>query len=401
MKEITNKSVWYISKYSISPKYGSATRQYLYSKYFVKNGYDVKLISSVSAEINHDLITMNSYYYNDEIEGVNCVILNGPKIKYGFSLKRIFSWIYFEINLFRYIIQSKEIPEVVIVSSLSLLSILNGIYLKKKFKIKLIFEIRDIWPLTLIEIGGFSKYNPFIIFLRIIEKWGYLESDVIIGTMPNLKEHVRNSISRPVNFKSIPMGFDDENYYCENKDFHLPTDKFIVGYSGAIGLVNRVIDIVDSAKILKDNTEIFFAILGNGPLKISLMQQTKDLKNIIFIPKQNKKYVNAFLKNCDVLIHPCKKASIYKFGISPNKWIDYMYSATPIIACFDGYRSIINDANCGEFIEAENPVLLSQTILEYKSFDKTKLGQIGKNGRNYLFENLTYDILSKEYIKLF
>ena len=35
------------------------------------------------------------------------------------------------------------------------------------------------------------------------------------------------------------------------------------------------------------------------------------------------------------------------FGVSSNKWIDYMYSAKPVIISYSGYKSLINDPGCG------------------------------------------------------
>ncbi|SPP31955.1 hypothetical protein ARAF_1623 [Arsenophonus endosymbiont of Aleurodicus floccissimus] len=82
----------------------------------------------------------------------------------------------------------------IIVSSLSLLTIINGLFLKKKYKCKLIFEIRDIWPLTIVEEEKFSKYNPFVQFLSLIEYIGYRYLDAIVGMMPNLIENVDNIV---------------------------------------------------------------------------------------------------------------------------------------------------------------------------------------------------------------
>ena len=107
-------------------------------------------------------------------------------------MKRIISWVQFEIGLL--FLDKKEIkkPDTIIISSLSIFSILTGIFYKNKYNAKLIIEIRDIWPLSIIEIKKYSKHNLFIILLSYIEKIGYKKANVIVGTMPNLKEHVKN-----------------------------------------------------------------------------------------------------------------------------------------------------------------------------------------------------------------
>src|SRR5690606_15382674 len=100
-------------------------------------------------------------------------------------------------------------PNAVIVSSLSLLTIFNGVLLRRRYKCRLIFEIRDIWPLTITEVGGFSRWNPLVFGLGLIEKWGYRSADAIVGTMPNLGEHVADVLGYPRVTHCIPMGVDE------------------------------------------------------------------------------------------------------------------------------------------------------------------------------------------------
>jgi len=116
------------------------------------------------------------------------------------------------------------------------------------------------------------------------------------------------------------------------------------------------------------------------------------------MPRISKEKVQVVLSKCDVVLNPWKDLSIYRFGISPNKWIDYMKAGKPIIVCYNGYRSIVNEANCGSFIEAENPELLETEILRYKNMPKERRQRIGMNGRYYLEENLSYQKLSRDLL---
>lgn len=391
------KNIWYISKYAVTPKYGFTTRQFIYSKYFAKQGYNVSLVSSRSSSLKN-VPDIKGLYKLDIIEDVNCYMLNGIPIKLGFNIKRIFSWIEFEINLKRWNNKMIEKPDVIIVSSLSLLTILNGINFKNKYKAKLVFEVRDIWPLTLLDVGHFSKKNPFYWFLSKIEKLGYKKADLIVGTMPNLNEHVQQTIKSPFKFAYLPMGFDTENLNIAHRDWDIPKNKFIVGYAGTIGNANQLDDMLKAAEILKDSN-IVFAILGDGPLKETLRKKYGHLDNIIWYPAVEKKEVFSFLDKCDVLVNTWKNVPIYKYGVSPNKWIDYMYAAKPIIVAYSGYPCIINEAECGEFVEAENPKALAYAIEKYSKKDKNELNSIGQKGREYLINNLNYDRLAKKYLQ--
>ncbi|MCC6286875.1 MAG: glycosyltransferase family 4 protein, partial [Chitinophagaceae bacterium] len=179
-------------------------------------------------------------------------------------------------------------------------------------------------------------------------------------------------------------------------------NNFIVGYAGTIGLANCVDQIIEAAKILKDQP-IVFAILGAGPLKDSLIEKTKEygLPNVYFFDKVSKSKVAAFLSNADLLINPWKGGnSIYNYGVSPNKWIDYMHSARPILVSLDGYYCIINEAECGRFIPADRPDLMAEEILKFSKMDKATLQKMGENGKKFLVENLNYGILTDNYLRI-
>ena len=100
-------------------------------KYFKKNNYTVAAITSGSSI--KKLKFKKNYIYK-KVENVNYYYIKDvPDYSY-YSLKRIYSWIVFEYRVFNFdynVIRFK--PDIIYISSLSLLTILNGVYLKKKF----------------------------------------------------------------------------------------------------------------------------------------------------------------------------------------------------------------------------------------------------------------------------
>lgn len=393
-------TIWYISKYALNPKYGGPQRQYLFSKYFSIKGCQTYLISSNSNGFTH--IDFNGDYKLEEDDNFKHFILKGNKVNLGFNLKRILSWFLFEIRLLKFLKKQKiQSQDTVIVSSLSILTFLSGKYFKKKYGIKLIVEVRDIWPQTLIEFNKASKNNIAIKFLAWVERIGYKYADIIVGTMGNLKEHVKvisPDCERKVRY--IPMGFDQNVYgtYKENKENK--ENVFVVGYAGTIGRANKIDLILEAAKLLIKYDYIKFNILGDGVLKEEYIKEYGYLSNVNFFPKVDKRKVIEFLGSCNILLNPWEDYAIYQYGVSPNKWIDYMYAAKPIIVPYNGYKNIINEAECGEFIETNNPKLLADTILKYYKMPEKERKRIGLNGKEYLENYLTYDILSDKYLEL-
>ena len=99
------------------------------------------------------------------------------------------------------------------------------------------------------------------------------------------------------------------------------------------------------------------------------------------------------LSQCDVLFFSALPSEIWNYGWSPNKLIDYMISERPIIATYDGYRSMINEAECG-FIKAGCTDSILKELLRLKEMDKNDLNLIGR-GKIWLFKNRTWEKLMK------
>ena len=153
-------------------------------------GHDIALITSNSNRLAEPP-TFDKNYLIQDVDGMQLCWVRTIKYSAAKSVRRILSWLHFEWRLLWLPRQHLPKPDVVVVSSLSLLTVLNGLCWRMRYKCRLIFEIRDIWPLTLTEEGGFSATNPLIKVFGLVEYLGYKYSDAIVGTMPNLCEHVR------------------------------------------------------------------------------------------------------------------------------------------------------------------------------------------------------------------
>ena len=161
---------------------------------------------------------------------------------------------------------------------------------------------------------------------------------------------------------------------------------------------------MDTARILNnEKTNIHFLFVGSGAEEAKLKEQvaTFNINNITFAPRVAKNQVQSILKVSDLLIASVRNEKVYEFGISLNKFIDYMYAKKPIVCMFSGYPSMINEANCGEFTPSENPQALADVLVKYASMPKEQLDELGMNGYNFLVEKRNFDVLSEQYMELF
>jgi glycosyltransferase involved in cell wall biosynthesis len=396
---------WFISKYASPPLFAKAPSRLFYlAKEAKKAGYDVRLITS---DANHFTSIPNTgkVYNFDHYEGVDITWINTKKYLKTASLDRVISWLDFEWKLYRMSLKKLNKPDVVIVSSLSIFTILYGYYLKKKFKSFLVFEIRDIWPLTLIEEGGFSKWNPLSVVIGFVEKFGYRNSDLIVGTMPNLEHHVRSLgiTNKPV-FCS-PIGFEPANYIEEDLSQNNPfdrlisEDKVIIGYAGSMGISNGLDIFIDVIKSMNSFTNIHFILVGSGDMKEKYQYILAGNKNVSFLPRIEQNQVKYFLSVCDILYLSTRDSKVWDYGQSMNKVVEYMLAAKPIIASYNGFPSMINEAKCGVFVSTKTSEELRVVFLNYAKLTKSDLVQIGEYGRKWILENRPYSKLASEYFK--
>jgi glycosyltransferase involved in cell wall biosynthesis len=398
--------VWYISKYVVPPGMGSAgLRGFLLMKELAKEGNRVVVITSDSIQFAKVPVFTESYL-KQTIDQVDVWWVKTYKYQVAKSFKRILSWIDFELSLFQFPKEQLPNPDVVVISSLSLLTIMNGLWLRWVYNCRLVFEIRDIWPLTLTEEGGYTKNSILIRFLALIEKIGYRYADEIVGTVQNLGEHVHNILGYHRNVHCIPMGIDESAEtellplpidYIQK---YIPSESLIVAHIGSIGIANALETFLACASEMSDHKHIHFLLIGDGDLKEEYVRRYGSLPNITFAPKIKKEMVHSAILHCDLVYFGTHPSEVWKYGQSLNKVIDYMNAGKPIIASFDGFPSMINEADCGIFVPPGDKESLRQAILNFSSMSSEDREKLGDRGKQWIRKFRTYDVLAKQYAKI-
>lgn len=400
------KCIWYVSKYVSPPSKGSAGgRGYLLMRELARLGYRTVVITSDSNQLTEVPVLVRPYL-RQEVDGIDLWWVRTFKYRIAKSAQRILSWLHFEWRLLLMPKENLPRPDVIIVSSLSLLTILNGFLLRRRFACRLVFEIRDIWPLTIVEEGCFNAGNPFVRALGWIERLGYKYADAIVGTMPNLGAHVSKVLGEPRPTACIPMGIDDtvlaetQSLPTEYVERHLPRDKFVVVHAGSIGITNALDTFLDCAKALVNHPELYFLIVGDGDLRPRYQAKYGHLPNLTFAPKVPKQMVQSVLEKCDLLYFSVHVSKVWHYGQSLNKVIDYMLAGKPVVASYSGYPSMINEAGCGTYVPAGDVSALCTEVIRYAAMTSGERGVIGARGREWILANRNYRALATEYLKV-
>jgi len=403
LAEEMSKTIWYVSKYFSAKTLGSlGGRDWFLTKEMAEKGNQVRVITS-NSNLAFDTPELGASVVVDDYGNFQVFWLKTLKYKVPKSILRVLSWIHFEWNLFWLDKRRLPDPDVVIVSSLSLLTILNGLMLRRKYKCKLVFEVRDIWPLTIIEEGGFSYRNPLVMFLSWLEWVGYKYSDVVVGTMPNLIQHVEDVLGYKRSVYCIPMGFDESmldggEVGGEFVERYFDGRYFNVVHAGAIGITNALDCFFDAARKLESNSTVRFVVVGDGALKDHYQEKYGDLKNVLFAGRVPRRVVQSVLRNADLVYFSVFRSRVWDYGQSLNKVVDYMLSGKPILASFSGYPSMVNEAECGFFVPSEDVDALASEVERLSRMSRSLLSEIGNRGKKWIVENRSYSRLADQYI---
>lgn len=399
---LMTKSVWIINQYASTPETGLGGRHYYLAKELSKLGLEVTIISSSSHHLLRNKPKLTGKLEIERVEGFNFAWVKTPAYANAHSKQRILNWFLFSWRLRQLSNKIKKGPDVILVSSPSLVSFLGAYWLSKKHSARLIFEVRDIWPLSLIEIGGYSQNHPFIKVLQFIEDKAYKYSDAVVSNLKNSVDHMVKRGMDSTKFTWIPNGYskDEVELGVPLNQFsldQLPKNKFIVGYAGTIGVANSLDTLISSAVKLKEIQEIAFVIVGSGREKEALIQNVKShsLDNVYFIDPIPKIEIQSMLARFDVCYIGLTKDPLFRFGVSPNKLFDYLYSAKPIIYAIEsgGYMPV-SEANAGLQILAQNVDELEKAIIKVYEMTESERNILGVSGRKYAEQYHEYHSLA-------
>ena len=225
---------------------------------------------------------------------------------------------------------------------------------------------------------------------------------------PGFVTHIKNLGARQVEL--IPNGadpamFNPANRGVEFRKSHRLGDKFIALYAGAHGMSNDLEVVLNAAQRLKGDpaaTNIQIVLLGDGKEKPGLQRKAQEigLTNVTFLPSIPKQEMPAALAAADACIAILKPLDEYKTTY-PNKVFDYMAAGRPVVLAIDGViRKVVEDGECGIFVEPGDATALANAILKFAWNPMTSRG-MGLNGRRYLEENFSRDQIAKRLINLF
>jgi glycosyltransferase involved in cell wall biosynthesis len=405
--------IYYLHHYATPPSSGGVGRPHSLAKELAHLGHRVIVVCAA----DHHLRSVPA-----AIETLNCIAIEDGVEYFALSVRpykdngvrRLQNILDYcsgikKLNLF---IQKGTLPkpDIVIQSSAPLLAFPNARRLALELAVPIVFEVRDLWPLSLVELAGVSRWHPLVLWMSLIERQAYRQSDAVVSLLPNALEHMRPLGLSADRFFYIPNGINLNDW--NDPPVPLPDQhkavferlksvgKTVVVYSGAHGPPNALDQVLDLKKVLGDaEVPYHFVMIGDGVSKPELVARARAERCsfIDFLPRVSKPQSLAVLQLADLYYIGWNDKAIYRFGISPNKISEYMYAQKPTVHAVPETNDPVREANAGISVRPFDPHSLNSTLHTLCAMTPEQRDELGRNGRRYVLENLEWTILARKY----
>lgn len=283
---------------------------------------------------------------------------------------------------------------------------LAAMWIKKRYNIPYYFEVGDLWPDAPVQMGIIK--NPLLKkFLYTLERSTYKRAMVVVA----LSEAIKTEIEKKVTGKEIhviPNMADTDFYKPELKRPELEEKfgvrgKFVVSYIGTMGLANGLEYMVNCAEVAQEaGVAVHFLLCGEGAAleKLKHLAAQKALRNISFVPAQNRDGVREVMNVTDAVMVSYKPLPVLETG-SPNKYFDGLAAGKLMIVNVGGWmKQEVEAHQCGMAVDPLNPQDFMEKISPFvNNANQTKTYQ---DAARRLSETVySRHILSKKFLKLF
>lgn len=401
-----------INHYAGSIERGMEFRPYYFAREWVRMGHRVHIVAADYSHLRTKNPEVTKDFQTERIDGIYYHWVKAGRYE-GNGGRRALTMFQFVGKLW---ICADKIakawkPDVVITSSTYPLDTYAGQRIAKLCGARLIHEIHDMWPATLTELGGMSRFHPFVMAMQAAENSFCRHSDYVVSLPSNAKEYLMAHGMEPYKFIHIPNGVALQDWEHREK---LPKEhqsvlqdlkknrKFIVGYFGGHALSNALDCLLDAAKRIT-NPDIQFVLVGDGTEKNRLIKRAEQeqIENVHFLSPVSKKMIPDLVSYFDCSIMCAADSPLYRFGMCFNKLYDSMMAAKPILCAIRTPDSAIKTYQCGRIVRPQDSEELAQAVEKMYRLPKNRRKQMGENGKQAVLQHFVYDILAQEFASLF
>lgn len=384
----------WVNQFAVSPRDGGGTRHFEVGRALTELGWDVTLAASDLNLQERRFTRRQSPTDRTPIkemeDGVRFLWLwSAPYEKNNW--RRGLNWLTFSRSVLS--LRQAGTWDVVIGSSPHLFAAHAAGRLARRLAVPFVFEVRDLWPESLIAAGG--RKGPFFAVLDRLARSLYTRADKLVvlakGTGDYLVENRGVAQDRIV---FVPNGVDPSAFGARPGGHH---DRTVFLYAGAHGAANGLDVVVDAAHQLRDRDDLLFRLIGDGPEKANLVHRARslDLGNVEFLDPIPKSEIPGAFASADVGLMVLRDAPLFRFAVSPNKLFDYFAAHLPVLCNVPGeVEGMVREAEAGVFVAPGSARALAEGAVELVEHDAAWRREKGEAGRSWVERERSREVLA-------
>lgn len=399
-----------INHYAGSPMHGMEFRPYYLAREWVLAGHQVLIVAASYSHIRAQQPQLAGQQAKDElIDGIHYRWYPTPTYA-GNGVGRVKNMLSFMRQLWR---DAKALangfkPDVVIASSTYPMDIWPAQRIARLAGARLVYEVHDLWPLSPMELGGMSRWHPFIMWVQWAEDHAYKHADRVVSMLPKTLDYMVSRGLAPEKWAYVPNGVDlaewqspadlpaeVQNNLQQLKARGLP----IVCYAGTHGLANALDVLLDAASHLKGQAEVL--LVGTGPERERLLQRlaNQGLDNVTMLPSVPKAAIPQLLAQVDIAYIGLKPEPLFRFGISPNKLFDYMMAGKPVVQSIAAGNDLVTEVGCGVTVPPADAAAVAKAVRQLAGLEAHARQELGLKGQQFVMDHRTYPTLARHFLQ--
>ena len=398
-----------INHYAGSPQHGMEFRPYYLAREWVRAGHQVLILAASHSHVR----ATQPQRPAEIIDGVAYHWYRTPSYE-GNGLGRVKNiWSFCRQVWADADILAREFqPDAVIASSTYPMDIWVARRVAKKARAKLVFEVHDLWPLSPIELSGMSPRHPFAMLCQKAENDAYRDADVVVSMLPKVQQHMAAHGLDLRRLHIVPNGITLDEWapgsaepLAPELSAHLATQRaagrLVLGYAGSHGLPNALDYLLDAAALLRDSQEapVSIVMVGDGHEKARLAArvQAEGLTNVALFAPIPKRQIPSLLAGFDIAFIGWQRTPIYRFGIAPNKLMDYMMAERPVLHSVEAGNDPVAEAEAGLTVPPEDAQAIADGVRRLAALSADQRQAMGRRGRDFVLAQHTYPVLAQRF----
>lgn len=269
-----------------------------------------------------------------------------------------------------------------------------------------VYEVHDLWPLSPIELSGMSPHHPFIRLVQAAEDAAYRDADRVVSMLPCVHEYMASRGLDLSKLAIVPNGIALDEWSGEPVPLRqdvaaaLSGEDVCVGYAGSMGLPNALDTLLDAAALLR-HERLRFVLVGSGheQARLAARVQSEGLANVRLLPPIPKAQIPSFLAAVDIAYIGWQRVPIYRFGIAPNKLMDYMMAGCAVLHSVEAGSDPVADAGCGLTVPPQDAHAVADGLRRLAAMPQHERRAMGLRGRAYVQAHHTYPMLAERFLK--